>query len=805
MARRVCTLLIYCTVGVLTASVVLRAEPLSLQSSEASGEASGAQLRAMLDEYCVTCHNERLKTAGLMLDRIDVAQIPEGAEVWEKVRRKLRIAAMPPAGRPQPDQAVVDGVVSMLETSLDHAAAAHPNPGRRILHRLNRTEYGNVIRDLLALEIDVASLLPPDDSSYGFDNIADVLKMSPSLLERYLSAARKISRVAVGDLSTPAGSVQYSVPPDLTQDNHLEGLPFGTRGGTVIRHTFPVDGEYVVTVRLGRTTWGTIRGMEFVHQIDIRLDGQLIERFDVGGIGRYGGQDIIAHDVDTHVTVRLPVMAGPHDITVTFPKDSYAQPETDLRKPFIKSNVNYGNVSGLPLVHRVFVEGPFGVTGAGDTPSRRRIFVCYPVSPADEASCAQEIISTLARRAYRRPATDAERQVLFRFYEAKRSTSDFDAGIQMVVRAVLVQPEFLFRVEHDPPESIPGTGYAVSDLELASRLSFFLWSSMPDDELLTLAESGRLREPQVLERQVRRMLSDARSQSLVNNFSAQWLYTRNMQAAFPNGALFPDFDDNLRQAMRRETELLFDSIVREDRSVLDLLMADYTFVNERLARHYGIPNVYGSHFRRVTMDGHGRGGLLGQGSILTVTSYATRTSPVQRGKWILENILGTPPPEPPANVPPLPDAEIDMTAPMRERMEAHRASPVCAACHAQMDPLGLALESYDAIGHGRMPRGESNGPLDVSGVMPDGTAFEGTSGLREVLLSRSEQFVETATERLLTYALGRGVEHYDMPAVRTILREAALQDYTFSSIILNIVKSTPFQLRNAVERSATAE
>ena len=799
MTRRICIVVVGCAV-VATASGVLRAEPAPLQSPPASA----VQLRAMLDQYCVTCHNQRLQTAGLMLDKMDVDHIPEGAEVWEKVGRKLRFAAMPPPGRPRPDRAVVQSVVSTLETALDRAAAAQPDPGRRVLHRLNRTEYGNAIRDLLALEIDVDALLPPDDSSYGFDNIADVLKVSPSLLERYLSAARKISGVAVGDPSTPPASERYTVPPDLTQDNHLEGLPLGTRGGSVIRHVFPVDGEYVVTVKLGRTTWGTIRGMEFVHEIDFRLDGQLVARFDVGGIGRYGGQDIIAHDVDSHLSVRLPVTAGAHEIAVAFLKESYAQPERDLRKPFIKSNVNYGNVSGLPQVHRVFVEGPFEVTGSGDTPSRRRIFVCSPASAPDEAPCAREIISTLARRAYRGPVTDAEVQHLFRYYEAKRSTSSFEAGIQMALRALLVQPEFLFRVEYDPPESRPGTVYAVSDLELASRLSFFLWSSIPDDDLLTAAESGRLRDPAVLERQVSRMLADPRSQSLVNNFAAQWLYTRNMKAAFPNGALFPDFDDNLRQAMQRETELLFDSVVRQDRSVLDLLTADYTFVNERLARHYGIPNVYGSRFRRVRAGDHDRGGMLGQGSILTVTSYATRTSPVQRGKWILENILGAPPPDPPANVPPLPDPGIDAAAPMRERMERHRASPACAACHAPMDPLGLALESYDAVGHLRAVRGASNEAIDVSGVMPDGTEFAGATGLREVLMSRSDQFIETATEKLLTYALGRGVEYYDAPAVRTILQDAAVRDHAFSSIVLGIVKSTPFQMRRAADTPAAA-
>ena len=807
MKRLVCTLVAVCVLSATGATESVRAQ-------EDASAMSGEQLRAVLDTYCVTCHNERLRTAGLLLDQADTDHIPEGAEVWEKSIRKLRGGLMPPAGRPRPDRATLDRVISTLEGSIDRAAAAAPDPGRRTLHRLNRTEYGNVIRDLLALEIDVASVLPPDDSSYGFDNIAEVLNVSPYLLERYLSAALKISRVALGDSSIAPTAATYSVAPDLSQDYHIDGLPFGTRGGTVVRHTFPVDGEYDIRVRLARTTWGTVRGLALVKQVDVRLDGALVKRFDAGGIGPYGGQDVRGHDLDSHLVVRVPVTAGPHEITATFPKTSHAQRETggiqflagsrpQLRKPFVASNVSYGSVSGLPQVHRVLVEGPFRVAGSGDTPSRRRIFVCSPEAVVEEAPCAEEIVAALTRRAYRRPLTDWEVQELLDHYRAARRTAGFESGVQMALRALLVQPEFLFRVEEGLPGSTSDVAQLVSDLELASRLSFFLWSSIPDEELLTLAEAGRLGEPAILEQQTRRMLADPRAEELVSNFAAQWLYTRNMGATYPNGALFPDYDDNLRQAMRRETELLFDSILREDRSVVDLLTADYTFVNERLARHYGIGGVYGSRFRRVTLaDDALRGGLLGQGSLLTITSHATRTSPVLRGKWIMENLLGTPPPEPPPGVPPLQEAADLSRLTMRERMERHRASPACAGCHQQMDPLGLALESFDAVGHVRTVRGHATAPINVSGVMPDGAAFEGAPGLREILVGRSPQFLQTLTEKLLTYALGRGVEYYDMPAVRGILRDAEAADYRFSSIVLGIVRSTPFQLRRVPEPDA---
>ena len=788
----------------------------SVGAQEDAPSMSGAELREVLDTYCVACHNERLRTADLLLDRADTHRIAAGAEVWEKAIRKLRGGLMPPAGRRRPDAVTVDRVVATLEGAIDRAAAADPDPGRRTLHRLNRTEYGNAIRDLLALEIDVTSVLPPDDSSFGFDNIAEVLNVSPYMLERYLSAALRISRAAVGDTSIAPTASTYSVAPDLSQDYHVNGLPFGTRGGTVIRHTFPVDGEYDIRVRLARTTWGTVRGLALVQPVDVRLDGVLVERLEAGGIGRYFGQDVRGHDLDSHLVVRLPVTAGPHEITVTFPKRSHAQRETGgiefrpgsrplLRKPYIASNVSYGSVSGLPQVHRVFVEGPYRATGAGDAPSRRRIFVCRPATAAEEAPCAEEIVGALARRAYRRPPTEAEVRELLAHYETARRTAGFESGIQMALRALLVQPEFLFRIEEGLPGSAAGIARPVSDLELASRLSFFLWSSIPDEELLALAEAGRLREPAVLEQQARRMLADPRAEELVSNFAAQWLYTRNMGATYPNGALYPDYDDNLRQSMRRETELLFDSILREDRSVIDLLTANYTFVNERLARHYGIEGVYGSRFRRIALaDDHPRGGLLGQGSLLTVTSHATRTSPVVRGKWILENILGTPPPEPPPGVPPLQDAADLSRLTMRERMERHRANPACAGCHNQMDPLGLALESFDAVGHLRTVRGSSAEPIDVSGVMPDGTAFEGAAGLRDILVGRSDQFVQTLTEKLLTYALGRGVEYRDMPAVRGILRDAAATDYRLSSIVLGVVRSAPFRLRRVSEPDADA-
>lgn len=801
------------SVTALTSLLMAAAGGEARQTSAAPLVAESSQANALVKEYCVTCHSNAQASRGrtpVALEGLDASSPASHAAIWEKVLLRLRTGTMPPPKARRPDAGATAALIAALEDGLDKAAAASPDPGARTLHRLNRTEYRNAIRDLLSLDIDIASLLPPDDSSYGFDNIGDVLRVSPSLMERYLASARKISALAVGDPKVGQSSVMYTVSPDLTQDYHLDGLPFGTRGGTKIRHTFPVDGEYQIKVRLGRTTWGTVRGMENVHRIDVRVDGSLIQRFEVGGIGPYGGQDATGHDRDLHLNVTLPLSAGPHDVVVTFPRESFAQPERGngqyapggltIRKPFVKSYVDYGDVTGLPLVHRVFVEGPLTVVGSGDSPSRRRIFKCRPVAPAEEERCARSIISELSRRAYRRTATAGEVDELMGFYQSKRREGTFEDGIQMALRSMLVQPEFLFRIESDPkPGTTAGQPYAISDVELASRLSFFLWSSIPDDELLLVAEAGRLRQAGELQRQVLRMLADDRALPLTTNFAAQWLYTRNMEAAFPNNMLFPEFDDNLRQAMRKETELLFESIVREDRSVMTLLKADYTFLNERLARHYGISGVYGDHFRRVSTEGMDRGGVLGQGSILTVTSYATRTSPVQRGKWILENLFGAPPPDPPADVPPLPEPGQDLAQlNMRELMAAHRANPACASCHQQMDPMGLSLEHFDAVGRPRRQR-DGSAPLDVSAEMPDGTKFNGPSGLNDVLMQHADLFLTTFTEKLMTYGLGRGLEFSDRPAVRGILQRARKEDFRFSSIVMGIVTSTAFQMRRSPE------
>jgi mono/diheme cytochrome c family protein len=770
-----------------------------------------AQTRALLNQYCVTCHNEKLRTGGLALDKMDVANVAERADIWEKVVQKLRAGVMPPSGRPRPDKATNDALAAWFETELDRASTAKPNPGRPpAFHRLNRTEYHNAIRDLLALDVDVASLLPPDDSSYGFDNIGDVLGVSPSLLEGYLEAAGKISQDAIGDPTVGQETEMYHVAPDLTQDYRLEDLPFGTRGGTLIRHYFPVDGEYVIAVRLLRNFIGGIMGLAEQHQLELTLDGQRIQVFTVGGNPpRTGeGEDVnkaaessskksgIAEDA--RLKVRVPVKAGPRTIGVTFLQRSSAEGE-DLRLPYLRSFAVLSDfANGQPHVGNVAITGPFGAAVREGTPSRQQVFACRPTERAQEAACARRIFLALARRAYRRPVTETDLQPLLSFYEAGRSSAGFDAGIQAGLRRLLVSPEFLVRIERDPARVAPGAIYRVSDLELASRLSFFLWSSIPDDELLRAAELGRLRDRAVLLHQVRRMLADGRSRALVSSFAGQWLYLRNIPAARPDTQLFPDFDENLRLAFRRETELLFETVIREDRSALDLLAARYTFVNERLARHYGIANVYGDQFRRVELsEDDPRGGLLGQGSILTVTSYPDRTSPVLRGKWILENVLGAPPPPPPPDIPQLQERNADgKVLSMRERMVQHRASPVCASCHARMDPLGLALEPFDAVGRWR-DRSEANAPIDASGTLPDGTRFNGPKELRHVLLSNPDRFVNTLSEKLFTYALGRGLQYYDAQAVRVIARDAARNDYRFSTFILGIVTSTPFQMRRS--------
>ena len=780
------------------------ASPAVSAQALAEGAANAASVEATLDRYCVTCHNERivngrgtapsmlvsqLRTAGLALDALDPNHVGGQSDAWERVIRKLEARTMPPVGRPRPDEATYGEIIEWLEEELDRAAADAPNPGRRpALHRLSRTEYRNAVRDLLALddlpkEFDVSTLLPADNVTSGFDNLAELLFVSPSTLERYLAAARKISRLAVGDTSMPPIVDRYQLDRDLIQDSHLDGLPLGTRGGTVIRSHLPADGEYVLTVEFAQAA-------REEHAVEVSVDGERVSLFSIGGRPLVrGASGVFAFEAEPPVDVRVPLGAGPREIAVAFLQKTGARHESLVR-------ASRRGQRREPAISTVTLSGPYGVDGAGDTPSRERIFTCRPDGSITAAEpCAREILSTLARRAYRRPVTGADLDLLLPFYAEGGAEGGFDRGIQRALERMLVSPEFLFRVERDPADVVPGAPYRVSDLELASRLSFFLWSSIPDDELLDRAVDGTLSDPAVLEAQVQRMLADGRSRALIDNFAEQWLYLRDVEAKEPDPGFFPGFDENLRQAFQRETELFMDSVLREDRGVSELLTADHTFLNERLAKHYGIPHVYGSHFRRVSLDGTARRGLLGQGGILTLTSYSTRTSPVLRGKWILENLLASPPPPPPPDIPALAETTDDGAAlSMRAAMERHRANPACASCHAQMDPLGFALENFDAVGRWRV-RSESNDAIDASGVLPDGTSFEGPDGMRAALLREPERFVATVTEKLLTYALGRNVESYDMPAVRAIVREAAQNDYRFSSIVLGIVRSTPFQMR----------
>jgi hypothetical protein len=756
-----------------------------------------------------------------MLDKLDVDHAGSNAEAWEKVVRKLRVGAMPPQGMPRPDRATMDSLAASIEASLDRAAAAAPNPGRPVLHRLNRTEYANAIRDLLALDVDASNMLPTDDASFGFDNIASVLGVSPALLERYLLASAKISRLAVGDPKTDPITDTYRVRSDVTQNEHLEGLPLGTRGGVLIHHNFPLDGEYVIKVKLLKSTVDLLFGNNAQDQLlEIALNGERVQTLSINpkmpappppapaadksqkpkeGFDPSAATKLSLSQPKDNLEARVHAIAGPQTVTVTFVQRSYG-PAQDLMQPFERSTFDPSDPKGLPHVLSVAISGPFKPSGSGDTPSRRKIFVCHPANESQELPCAKRIISTLARQAYRRPASDTDLETLLSFYQTARNKGTFENGIEMALRRILSDPQFVYRFERDPSGAPPDTSYRVSDLELASRLSFFLWSSIPDDELLDVAAHGKLHDHAMLEHQVRRMLADPRADSLVSNFADQWLYLRNLRGVNPDLESFPNFDDNLRQAFKRETELFFGSIIHEDRSVIDLLDANYTFVNERLAKHYGIPNVYGSQFRRVSWpDDSPRRGLLGQGSILAVTSIATRTSPVQRGKWLLENVLGTPPNPPPANVPPLKENKSgDKQLSVRERMEAHRASPACAGCHKVLDPLGFALENFDAVGQWRTVS-ESGDKIDASGVLADGTKVSGVADLRAALLSRPNVFAGTMTEKLLTYALGRGLESYDMPAVRAVTREAARNNYRFSSLILGIVESTPFQMRRSQE------
>ena len=793
---------------------------------------------AVLKQYCATCHNERLKCGGLIIDPAAVDNVGAGADRWEKVIRKLRTQSMPPPGAPRPDAASYDRVAAFLETELDRAEAARPHLGKLPLtHRLSRTEYRNAVRDLLALdslprEVSIDYLLPPDNISSGFDNIADLLFISPSNMERYLDAARKISRLAIGDPAMPVMVNIHRLDPEHPQDERVDELPFGTRGGIAVRSEFPVAGTYIVKVEVGAAQG---------HDLEILVDGERVARRSLGGgrgaptvdappgqpdpsdpdptppsvdrpavLGRGGDPAGGARGGNAGgrgrgaapgpLEVPLTLKAGPKLIGVTFVQRTDARDEATLR-PRMRSR------GTQPAINSVTISGPYKATGGGDSPSRRRIFVCRPSSAAEELPCARRILSTLARRAYRRPVNETDIRDLLPFYERGRKegvpagaaaqAGSFDLGVQKALERLLVSSQFLFRIEREPANVAAGTAYRVSDLELASRLSFFIWSSIPDEELLDAAAAGRLKDPKVLEQQVRRMLADPRSESLVTNFAAQWLYLRDIAAKQPDEILFADFDETLRTAMQRETELFISSVFRENRSVLDLLRANYTFLNERLARHYGVPNVKGSYFRRVTFpEGSVRGGLLGQGSVLTITSYSTRTSPVLRGKWVLENLLSAAPPPPPADVPSLKTE----TAPgkpltLREAMIQHRAAPTCAGCHARMDPIGFAMENFDAVGRWRERDGQQ--PIDATGVFPEGTKFEGIPGLKKELLRQPEQFVGTVAERLLMYAIGRNLQYYDAPTVRAVMRDAEPANHTLASLVLGIVKSRPFQMREA--------
>jgi mono/diheme cytochrome c family protein len=766
----------------------------------ASHAEPGAQYAAVVKQYCVTCHNDRAKTAEFSLQQLDVTHPAAAADAWEKVVRKLRRGAMPPEGVRRPDKATYEGLLTYLETELDRAALAHPNPGRPLPHRLNRAEYANAIKDLLALDVgDVAALLPADDSAFGFDNIAEALGASSVLLERYVTAAGRISALAVGDPEVAAGSDTFVLRQDYSQDQHVEGQPFGTVGGLVTQYTFPLDAEYELSATLMRTNVDAPRGVEDPRQLEFTVDGERVFLAALGGGALTGlpGQEAAANKpklsradaIDSQLKVRIKVKAGPRAVGVEFLQRSLGE-NTRKLQPY-RSSFDSFDASGFPHIRTLSVTGPFNPTGPGDTPSRRRIFVCRPANASNEEACAREIVSTLARRAYRQPARPADIDRLLDFYRAGRKTGSFDTGIERSLQRILASPKFFIRVEQEPASVAPGAVYPVSDYELASRLSFFLWSSIPDDELLGLADEGRLKNPEVLERQVRRMLADPRADRMVSNFAGQWLQLRNLRNSVPNEDMFPSFDDNLRQSFQRETELFFGSILREDRSALDLLTADYTFVNERLAKHYKIPNVYGSQFRRVTVADETRRGLLGQGSILTSTSNANRTSPTVRGKWILANLIGMPPSPPPPNVPPLKESsEGEAPKNIRAMMEEHRANPVCASCHKLMDPLGFSLENFDAVGAWRTR--ENGSPIDASGRFLDGTMLNGVAGLRQALLQHPDIFVGTLTEKLLTYALGRGLDASDMPAARAILRDAAAHDYRFSSLVLGIVQSTPF-------------
>jgi hypothetical protein len=779
--------------GLLFAAV--SADQATIRSPVPSSPSSpSAKHRAILDQYCVNCHNDRLKTANLSLEKLDLATVGDQPELWERVIRKLRAGVMPPPDVRRPPAAEYEGLRDWLEAEIDRRAP-RLNPGAIVLHRLNRTEYANAIRDLLDLDVDVATLLPPDDSARGFDNIAGSLTISPTLLEAYTTAATRVARMAVGYWKTPTEAT-YLAPGDTSQNQHLDGLPLGTRGGMVVRHNFPADGEYKFSIQnfgIGSFIPG--------ERLELVIDGERAHIFKYEGVGTSQGMAADAGDGVLEVTI--PVKAGSRTVGATFLATNF-RPSLDMIKQYDRKSLENNSIPQLqyyPAIGFLRVQGPFTSQRPEDSRSLRRVLTCRPATARQEESCAKRILTTLARRGYRRPATAQDFATLMGFYEEGRRTGTFEDGIELALRRLLASPQFLVRAEREPAAVRPGQTYRITDLELASRLSFFLWSSIPDDELIDVASQGRLSQPAVLEQQVRRMLADPRSDALVTNFAAQLLYLRNLPATSPDGIFFPDWDDELRNGFRRETELFFESIMREDRNVLDLLTADHTFVNERLARHYGIPNVYGSQFRRVTLGPEldARRGLLGKGSFLAVTwTQNFRSSPVKRGVWVLENILGTPPPEPPPNVPALEESAgpAGKVMTLREQMTVHRRNQPCAGCHKIMDPIGFALENFDADGKWRTKQGGDGGtPIDVSVDLYDGQHADGPVGLRQALLRYSPQFLRMFTEKLMTFALGRGVEHGDMPAIRAIVRDAATQNNRFSATVLGVVRSAQFQMR----------
>ena len=791
-----------------------------------------AAQRELLDRYCVSCHNQaivglpatagesllfaQLRELGLALDTENLANLAENPALWEKVVRKLRVGAMPPPHNPRPDKASYEGFRAWLEAGLDQAAAARPDPGRtEAFHRLNQTEYRNAVRDLLALDIDAGELIPPDPpDQHGFDNNAEVLSLSPALMEAYVSAAHRIAELAVGAAPRASRSSTHEVPLNLIQNDRLsENLPFGSRGGAAIEHLFPVDGNYRVTVRLQTNYVDFVRGYDAPHEIEVSLDGEHLRTFAFGGDApgtpapySYAGNIRGSDDWEEFMMAlagdgfefEFAAKAGPRVVAATFPREMW-EPEGILQPRLFGYHLAVTELPDAnPSLGSIAIEGPLSVDGPGDTPSRRRIFSCHPANADAEPACAREILASLARRAYRRPLGESDLAELYGFHEAGRREGGFDTGIQLALERILVSPDFLFRMEKDPVGAEPGSIYRINDLELASRLSFFLWSSIPDDELLDLAEAGGLREPGVLAAQIRRMMADARAGAFIENFVGQWLYLRNLDSHYPLPAGFPEFDENLRHAFKRETELFIDDQIRSDRSILDLLSADYSFINERLAEHYGIPGIYGSRLRKVMLDGEQRGGLLSHGSLLTVTSYPNRTSVVLRGKFVLENLLGAPPPEPPPNIPALEEAnEAGQVLTMREAMAQHRENPACSVCHSAMDPIGFSLENYDAVGKWRDRF--AGQPIDASGAIPGGAEFNGAAGLRDLLLDRPADFVGAVSEKLLTYALGRGLAHYDMPSVRAIVRGAEESGYRWSSVIQGVIESAPFQMRRTMQ------